>query len=307
MNDEFICTIDAGACKGCGTCVRVCPMRRIVLQTDAEGYAKACQVEGIGDCLGCGHCLAACPEQAVRVDCLDPETMRFVHFTADTRWLPHGGSDVAQLVRLLASRRSCRNYADRPVPLSLLEDLVKIGITAPSGTNSQRWAFTLLSSREAVLSLAQSVSAFFMKLNRMADKSWLRLLLKYTGKPELEEYHREYYRAVSAALEAWKKRGEDRLFHGAPAAIIVSSAPGASCPAEDAMLATQNILLGAHTLGLGSCLIGYVVAAMENDAKIQQKAGIPKEEKVYAVIALGYPHERFSRVAERKMPVIRKK
>ena len=266
----------------------------------------AYQEAGIGDCLGCGHCQAACPEQAIRVDCLRPETMQFVHFTADMRWLPHGEADTAQLVRLMASRRSCRNYAERPVPSGLLEDLVKIGITAPSGTNSQRWAFTLLSSRDAVLSLARNVSAFFVKLNRMAEKGWLRKLLKYTGKPELDAYYREYYRAVSAALEAWEKQGEDRLFHGAPAAIIVSSAPGASCPAEDAMLATQNILLGAHTLGLGSCLIGYVVAAMENDTKIQIKAGIPKEEKVYAVIALGYPQERFSRVAERKLPVIRK-
>ncbi|MEZ4578721.1 MAG: nitroreductase family protein [Desulfobacterales bacterium] len=39
-------------------------------------------------------------------------------------------------------RRSCRNYKETPVPASVLEDLVRIGITAPSGTNSQMWTFT---------------------------------------------------------------------------------------------------------------------------------------------------------------------
>lgn len=306
MNEKIVCTIDEMQCVGCGACVGVCPMRRIVLRKDAAGRRTAIQTDGIGDCLACGHCRAACPEQAVRIHGLEPETLAFANFSTDMRWLPHGEADISQLVRLLASRRSCRNYADRPVPPGLLEDLVKIGITAPSGTNSQRWVFTLLSSRDAVLCLAQGVSAFFEKLNRMAQKNWLRLLLKYTGKSELDGYYRTYYRAVSSALEAWKSRGEDRLFHGAPAAIIVSSAPGASCPAEDAMLATQNILLGAHALGLGSCLIGYVVAAMQNDVKIQVAAGIPKTETVYAVIALGYPQERFCRVVERKMPLIRR-
>ena len=66
------------------------------------------------------------------------------------------------------------------------------------------------------------------------------------------------------------------------------------------MLATQNILLAAHTMGLGSCLIGYAVAAMKKDPSIQQSIGIPLEEEIHAVIALGYPDEAYQRVAGRK-------
>ena len=57
----------------------------------------------------------------------------------------------------------------------------------------------------------------------------------------------------------------DRLFHGAAAAILVTGRRQASCPAEDALLATQNILLAAHAMGLGSCLIGFAVEAMRRD------------------------------------------
>nr|WP_321397265.1 nitroreductase family protein [uncultured Desulfobacter sp.] len=74
---------------------------------------------------------------------------------------------------------------------------------------------------------------------------------------------------------------------------------------EDAMLAAGNILSAAHTMGLGTCLIGFAVAAMKANPAIQAGIGIPKNEKIHAVIALGHPNESYLRVAGRKRPVIR--
>ncbi|TVM29020.1 nitroreductase family protein, partial [Oceanidesulfovibrio marinus] len=59
------------------------------------------------------------------------------------------------------------------------------------------------------------------------------------------------------------EQGVDRLFRGAPAAILVGVSTGAGCQQEDCLRATQNMILGAHALGLGTCLIGYAVAAMK--------------------------------------------
>ena len=59
-------------------------------------------------------------------------------------------------------------------------------------------------------------------------------------------------------------------------------------------------MLAAHGMGLGSCLIGYAVAAMKKDPSIKQSIGIPSEEEIHAVIALGYPEEVYQRVAGRK-------
>ena len=59
-------------------------------------------------------------------------------------------------------------------------------------------------------------------------------------------------------------------------------------------------MLAAHGMGLGSCLIGYAVAALKKDPSIQQSLGIPSEEEIHAVTALGYPDEAYQRVAGRK-------
>ncbi|TVM36864.1 nitroreductase [Oceanidesulfovibrio marinus] len=293
--------IDQDACIGCGMCVRVCPSKTLTM---VDGKAA---VTGETS-LQCGHCEAICPVGAVRVGALDRELESFAAFQAERQWLKPGAGgpeEVKRLVRLMASRRSCRNYTDEPVSRETLDDLIKIAVTAPSGTNSQRWTFTVLPTRDAVFKLGDRLAQFFAKLNAMAEKPWMRAGLKLVGQGELDEYYHSYYHAVEGALEEWNEQGVDRLFHGAPAAILVGVSPGASCPQEDCLLATQNMILGAHALGLGTCLIGYAVAAMKEDPGIARDLGLPKGEVVHAVVAVGHPDEKYRTVSGRRTPLVR--
>jgi len=298
MDKTVTTTIDEDLCNGCGLCVTVCPSDTITMK------GKKAVVTGT-ESLNCGHCLAVCPTGAVQVASLDPALSTFKTFEAKSAWLPFGKGNIQELVNLMQSRRSCRNYQAKPVPTDILEDLVKTGISAPSGTNSQQWTFTILPDRLAVLQLGQWVGDFFRKMNRTAENTCLRKALKLLGKPELENYFQNHYDTIREGLETWEKGGKDLLFHGAPAAIVVGSKKEASCPAEDALLATQNILLSAHVLGLGTCLIGFAIEAMKRDKRILKGIGMPDDENAYAVIALGYPNEKYQRVTGRKRALVR--
>ena len=298
MRQPVTTTIDAELCTGCGLCVSVCPSDTLTVEGDT------CVVSG-EDSLNCGHCAAVCPEGAVTVGELDEETSRLATVELPGGWYRHGKYNTGELVKLMRSRRSCRNFRQRAVPLEMLQDLVKIGVSAPSGTNCQAWTFTILPSREAVMVVGDRTMAFFQKLNGLAQKAWLRGALKLVGKPQLAQYHDEYAQKVADAIAEFKQGGRERLFHGAPAAILVGARPGATTPSEDSLLATQNILLAAHSMGLGSCLIGFVVEAAREDSSIKTCVGIPADEPLHAVIALGYPKEIYQRQVSRKTPVVR--
>jgi len=298
-NDRSVTTvIDADKCIGCGWCIAVCPKETLTLK---DGKAVVTGPES----LNCDHCAAVCPTEAIRVEAVDPALARFQTFSADTRWLAHGRFDTAALVNLMGSRRSCRNFSERPVDRGLLEDLVKVGITAPSGSNCQPWTFTILPDRESIDRLGRRVGDFFRRTNRMAEKRWLRSGLKWVGKPALDNYFNQHYATVQMGLDAWDRGGRDLLFHGVSAVIVVAADNDASCPSEDALLATGNMLLGAHAMGLGTCLIGFVIEAMRRDKSIVRSLGIPDHETPYAVIAIGWPDETYQRVAGRKAAVVR--
>jgi nitroreductase/NAD-dependent dihydropyrimidine dehydrogenase PreA subunit len=290
--------IDAELCIGCGLCVKVCPKDTISMQ---DGKAVVTGNES----LACGHCAAVCPKGAVQVGEIDEFPIIYQTFKEDRRWIKHGDFDTAQLVRLMRSRRSCRNYLEKPVGQNILEDLIGIGITAPSGTNDQGWTFTVLPSRDRVVAFAKEIMFYYKELNRLAEKAYLRILMKMIGKKELDWYYRNYYESVKEGILEWERSGRERLFHGASAVILVAYRPGASCPAEDALLATQNILLGAHAMGLGTCLIGFAVSAIRRKRAIQITVGIPVEETVYSVIALGWPDETYFGLAGRKKATVR--
>ena len=290
--------IDSEKCIGCGLCIKVCPSETISMQNN-----KAV-VTGKRS-LSCGHCEAACPTGAIRINGIELSPPLFQSFQVSDQWVPFGDFNISHLVELIQSRRSCRNYTGEPVGSGLLEDLVNVGISAPSGTNSQNWTFTILPDRKSVMVAAEEILRFFRKLNKTAENVFLRTALKLIGKTALDKYYRSYYKSVKKGIEQYENQGKDLLFHGATAAILIGSEPGGSCPSEDALLATQNILLAAHAMGLGSCLIGFAVEAIRHDPSIKESLNIPANESIHSVIALGYPDEKYQTVCKRKKPVIR--
>jgi nitroreductase/NAD-dependent dihydropyrimidine dehydrogenase PreA subunit len=285
--------IDRDRCTGCTLCVSNCPAGTLTMR---DGRAAIT----LDACMACGHCAALCPTGAITVTAPRNAPLAFQTFATPDQWLPYGRADLGALVQLMRSRRSCRSYTAAPVPPALLDDLVQIGTTAPSGTNSQGWTFTILPDRASVVTLGEAVANYFRRLNRLASQPLLRHFLRLLGRPALEQYYRRHYATTTKALAEWDQESRDRLFHGATAALLIGGRKSASCPAEDALLASQNILLAAHAMGLGSCLIGFVVEAMQRDHRIAGRLGIPAEETIYSVIALGWPAHRYQRLTGRR-------
>ena len=79
----------------------------------------------------------------------------------------------------------------------------------------------------------------------------------------------------------------------APLGIVVVIDPQEASPrsggVEDGAIATQNMLLAAHALGLGTCWIGSYNSAYED--KVKEILKIPRNRRVLSIISIGYPDE----------------
>ncbi len=77
----------------------------------------------------------------------------------------------------------------------------------------------------------------------------------------------------------------------APLGIAVIVDPKESSRSvEDGAIASENILLAAHGLGLGACWIGSYGIPLEGKAR--ELLGVPEGQRLLSVIALGYPDEK---------------
>ncbi len=298
LQNSPLTVVDEEKCTGCGLCVKVCPSQTLSM---IDGKAR---VSGEHS-LRCGHCAAVCPENAVTVRTMDPGMDEYFSIPgAAGREGREGLPSPESLVALMRQRRSCRVFKEKPVGGEILEDLVKIGITAPTGTNCQPWFFVLLPDRSSVESLGRRVAAFYRSLNRISSMRFARGVSRFLPGDPLGMYYREFYETVREGLREYDEEGRDRLFHGAAACIMVGSEGWGSTPREDALLATQNIILAAESMGLGTCLVGLAVEAIRLDPRLSRRLNLRRGKKIHAVIALGHPGVSYKRAAGRRTPPI---
>ena len=279
-------------CISCGKCIEVCPK-------DVFSFNSINKITISGEgCMLCSHCYNICPVEAVSF----AEVLKSVYFASfDYREELKGPGDYSteEIVNILRSRRSVRRFKNESLKDNEIRDLVEFATTAPSGSNCQEWAFTVLNGRSKVWDLALEIKQFFIKLNKLAGNRFIRYLsFIFMGKA-LINYYREHYDSVEMAI-AESSGGRDLLFHGAPAVIIIHGSMDGSTPVEDGSYAAYNICLLAHYMKIGTCLIGFAVEAINRDKDIKVKFKIPSNHRVHAVIAAGYSDVNFLKQSLRK-------
>lgn len=288
--------IDYKKCTKCGRCLYVCPHKVLVME---ENMVRVT----VDECMLCSHCYTVCPVDAVSFDESVLRHCRFSSFKHSEKMVQPGEFSSNDLLNLLKSRRSTRKYLEKDIPRNMLEDLISSAVYAPSGSNCQMWQFTCINGREKVWDFALKIKDFFVKLNRMAGNPVIRYLSFLVAGMAMIRYNRDHKDSVVRALEESEK-GVDLLFHGAPAVIIIHGPMEGSTPVEDAQYAAYNICLMAHAMGLGTCFIGYAVEAMNRVRGLRQYCSIPANNRIHAVLIVGYPGVKMIRPALRMLHMV---
>lgn len=189
---------------------------------------------------------------------------------------------MEDLLKIIKNRRSIRRYKDQEVPDELIEKIIEAGRWAPSGDNGQPWRFVIVRDPETKKALGKIA----------AEGSGRRFTAEYfTGR--MQERFKELKDSTKKE-KAFKKltSGEVSSFiANAPVVIVVCAKLDVWDVPYDVAMATQNMLLMAHALGLGSCVVVAPVSDMRDDVKVMKLLKIPYGYKIFAPVAIGYPAE----------------
>ncbi len=180
---------------------------------------------------------------------------------------------------LLRSRRSVRNFMEKPVTLETIKEIIIECTLAPSAGNEQPWKFVIVNNKEV--------------LNKVFRESKKNILSRIASNPD--DYAKKYEKMLS--------NESFNIFYNAPAAVFILGKATLKNVYVDCALAASYFMLGAANRGLGSCWINF--ATEIRNENLLAELGIPKDCKIVAPIILGYP-ANIPPVPRRKEPEILK-
>jgi nitroreductase len=173
------------------------------------------------------------------------------------------------------TQRSIRKFRPDPVPDEALWKMIDAAIRAPSGGNTQPWAFLILRDDARRNVLAEAVRSISGDLE--------------SGLAEAEKLPTESARRMRRASVAFR--------HDVASApvIIIPCLVNPTSPSKDIDSlwagssiygAVQNMMLAARAQGLGTVLTTFNIALEDF---IRKEFGIPEGARPVAVIPVGYP------------------
>lgn len=187
----------------------------------------------------------------------------------------------------LHTRRSIRQFTDRPVPRAVLTRLLEAAGTAPSSTNRQPWRFSVLTSDTMKRRFTEAVQTRVEALKKIVSQShhaedfanygdFFHEPLQSAAAIIVPQF-REYPDLIAGFIEA---AGEN------PARFTTASAmEHERCSASAAVMA---LLLQAHAEGVGAC---WMAGPMLAESDIVSWLDIREPWKMLGAIALGYADE----------------
>ena len=192
-----------------------------------------------------------------------------------------------ETLEAVRGRKSIRAFLPKPVPKEIMAQILEASRWAPSGSNGQRWRVTVATG-EKCQALAERLveRAREQKPGLPSFQSAPRFQSAPPGERGRTEGRlvglRQAAEAMGGSLWEVVVIGSYGLYD-APV-VVVASHPGSS--SGDALQFVTTMLVVSHDLGLGTCWLGYPLSYRDI---IREILGIPEEEQISAVVALGYP------------------
>ena len=178
----------------------------------------------------------------------------------------------------ILARRSVRSYKARRVDRTAISILLEAAVRAPTAIHQEPWAFVVIQDKVLLRSLSDQAKPLFVA--------------------EAQEKGLEH---AGHSFDIFSYP-DFNVFYDATTLILICGKTSAPSYAADCWLAAENLMLAACAMGLGTCVIGSALHAL-NTPETKIKLNIPEKFCVVAPIVVGFPDDEITQVL-RKNPVI---
>lgn len=198
-----------------------------------------------------------------------------VYQTHELEFLERSEPEMAARARafhaLMRSRRTVREFSDRPVPRSIIELAIATAATAPSGANQQPWTFAAISDAAAKSRIRAAAEeeekAFYAG---RAGKEWLAALA-YLGTDWRKPFLETAPWLIAIFGQRWGNRPDGRRIKH----YYVPESVG---------IATGFLIAALHNAGLAT--LTHTPSPM---GFLNEICGRPDNEKPAILLVVGYP------------------
>lgn len=181
-------------------------------------------------------------------------------------------------IEVLKSRRSIRRFKNKSVPRDVIYKLIEAASWAPSAGNRQNWEFTVVTSMSLKEKMAEAVR---FEWNRLLERPNMSSIAD-----SIREYSKHFdwfARApVLVVLSAKSPEGFMNKMFGSADIDVAGTKTSVA-------MAAENLMLAAHSTGIGSCCLTAPLAAHES---IKTLLGLGARQVIVCLVALGYADEK---------------
>ena len=189
---------------------------------------------------------------------------------------------MGDILDIISTRKSIRKYKPDPIPDEVIDKILEAARWAPTGENHQPWRLIVVrdqQTRAIIGQMAKVGSGIFTSTEYCMGR-----MRQFDGIKDPKEKER---------VERLMYTGEVSAFLGrAPLLIVVAGACDALDTPYDLSACIENMLLEAHSLGLGACWVHGPVAPVRSEIKMKKLLKVPHEMgqyKLLAVVSFGWP------------------
>jgi len=199
-----------------------------------------------------------------------------------------GKIEMGDILDVIISRRSIRQYTADSIPDELLDKILEAARWAPTGHNDQPWRLIVVKDPETKKRIGR------LKRLAVGTRETAYYGIGARQVPRIEAIQDREQKAT--ALKMMYATSESESVSNAAVLIVVlgSMLDGELNVPYDLAACMENMILEAHSLGIGSCWVHAPVAGTRDAVKFKKLLKIPTgmgEYKVLAVLSLGWPLE----------------